>query len=311
MMNCGNPSMKDSEDILEIDSLKVVFPSVDSVDTAVDNLSLHLREGSILGLVGESGSGKSVTSLSILGLNDRAVSSGSVLFRRKDGSTVDILKASERELETLRGSEIAMIFQEPGSALNPVLRIGKQVEKAIKLHDRTMGRKERRKRAMELLEKAGLGDSERIYSMFPYELSGGMKQRVVIAIALSSNPSLILADEPTTALDVTIQDEILDLLEALVRENGVSMILISHNLEVISRMSDSIAIMRKGRIVEEGLKEEILSDPIHPYTAGLLEMARNMEDMIHGRRSRVLESPDSSSGYEYITATHRVLGRSK
>lgn len=303
--------MKVSDDILEIDSLKVIFPSRGKEDIAVENASLSLREGRILGLVGESGSGKSVTSLSILGLNEKAKSSGSILFRKKDGTIVDILRTPESELERLRGSEIAMIFQEPGSALNPVLRIGRQIEKVMKLHDRSMSRKERKMKALELLKKVGLRDTERIYRMFPHELSGGMKQRVVIAMAISSSPTLILADEPTTALDETIQDEILDLLAELVRENGVSMILISHNLEVISRMADRIAIMKKGVIVEEGLKDEILSDPIHPYTRRLLEMARNMDDMIHGKRIEREEEWIDSSEYECITSTHRVLRRSR
>ena len=303
--------MENSDDILELDALKVVFPSKDREDVAVENATLRLQEGSILGLVGESGSGKSVTSLSILGLNDRAISSGSILFRKKDGSIVDILRTPEKELEMLRGSEIAMIFQEPGLALNPVLRIGRQLEKVIRLHDRSMKRDDRKRKAVELLRKAGFRDPERICRMFPHELSGGMKQRVVIAMAISSSPSLILADEPTTALDETIQDEILDLLAALVRENGVSMILISHNLEVISRMADSIAIMKKGLIVEEGLKDEILSDPIHPYTRKLLEMAGNMEEIIHEKRFTPEEQYIHSSEYGYITSTHRILRRSR
>ena len=273
---------------------------------------LDLQEGKILGLVGESGSGKSVTSLSILGLNDRAESNGSVLFRKKDGNTIDILSSHEKEIQKIRGSEIAMIFQEPGSALNPVLRIGRQLEKVLKLHDRKLGRKEAKEKALELLKKAGLRDADSIYRMFPHELSGGMKQRVVIAISLSSSPTLILADEPTTALDVTIQDEILDLLRGLVKDNGVSMILISHNLEVISRMADSIAIMRKGTIVEEGMKDEILSDPVHPYTRHLLEMARDMDGMIHGRlKDEERESVLDFHGYRKLTETHRVLADTK
>lgn len=306
-----NPSIK-RNDVLEIENLKVVFPTAKGEDIAVENLSIELEEGKILGLVGESGSGKSVTSLSILGLNDKAISSGSIRFRKKDGTVLDILKARERDLEEIRGSEIAMIFQEPGSALNPVLRIGKQLEKVIKLHDRNLSREERMEKAKELLRKAGLRDIERIYRMFPHELSGGMKQRVVIAMAISSNPTLILADEPTTALDETIQDEILELLETLVRENGVSMILISHNLEVISRMSDRIAIMRKGKLLEEGLKDEILENTIHPYTGKLLSMARNMEDMIHGnvpemKEAEIPETCIDENGYAILSPTHRVL----
>ena len=307
----GNPSIK-PRNVLEIENLKVVFPTSKGEDIAVEGLSLELGEGKILGLVGESGSGKSVTSLSILGLNEKAISTGSIRFKRKDGSVLDILSSTEREKQELRGSEIAMIFQEPGSALNPVLRIGKQLEKVIKLHDRTIGKKERTEKARKLLKKAGLRDIDRIYRMFPHELSGGMKQRVVIAMAISASPTLILADEPTTALDETIQDEILMLLETLVRENGVSMILISHDLEVISRMADSIAIMKKGKILEEGLKEEILDDPIHPYTRKLLSMARNMEDMIHGKvpeteTATIPESCEERDGYAILSPTHRVL----
>ena len=304
------------KDVLEIDNLKVVFPNPKGEDIAVENLSMDLEEGTILGLVGESGSGKSVTSLSILGLNDKALSKGSIRFRKKDGSILDILSSREKDLEEIRGSEIAMIFQEPGSALNPVLRIGKQLEKVMKLHDKTPSKEERTAKAKELLKKAGLRDIEQIYKMFPHELSGGMKQRVVIAMAISSNPTLILADEPTTALDETIQDEILELLETLVRENGVSMILISHNLEVISRMADKIAIMRRGKLLEEGLKDEILNSPTHPYTRKLLSMARNMEDMIHGKMPEMetdadLDSYDKKDGYAILSQTHRVLRRSK
>ena len=275
-------SMHDENDILEIEDLKVMFPSPCKMTSALDGVSLSVEKGKILGLVGESGSGKSVTSLEILGLNAKAEVSGSIRFRRKDGSVMDILRSDRKEKEAIRGSEIAMIFQEPGSALNPVLRIGKQLERVIRLHDKSLDKDERKEKALALLGKAGLRDIGKIYSMYPHELSGGMKQRVVIAMALSAEPVLILADEPTTALDVTIEREILKLLKDLVAENGVSMILISHDLGVISEVADSIAIMKNGRILEEGLKDEILSSPIHPYTRSLLDMARNMESILEG-----------------------------
>jgi len=254
--------------VLTIRNLVVEFVTGGQVLRAVDGLSLDLPRGRTLGLVGESGSGKSVTALSILRLVGGTVS-GSIEYGGKD-----LLKLSERELRELRGNRIAMIFQDPMTSLNPVIRIGDQVAEALRVH----GHRERAKeRAATLLAKVGIPEPAERARAYPHELSGGMRQRVMIAMALACGPDLLIADEPTTALDVTIQAQILDLLARLQRETGMSVLLITHDLSVVAEVCDEVAVMYAGQIVEHARKSDLFRSPRHPYTAGLLRSTERLE----------------------------------
>jgi peptide/nickel transport system ATP-binding protein len=253
--------------LLTIQNLNIFFPSERGTVQAVKNLSLHLAPGETLGLVGESGSGKSVTALSILNLLPPTTQiTGEISYTPSNQQPSN---PSTFQPETLRGREIAMIFQEPMTSLNPVFRCGAQVTEAIRLHH-TVGAAEARDRALALFEKVKLPDPARIFRAYPHELSGGQKQRVLIAMALAGQPRLLIADEPTTALDVTVQKAILDLLRELREASGLSMLFISHDLGVISEIADRVAVMSHGEIVETGPVHEILQHPAHPYTRGLL-----------------------------------------
>jgi peptide/nickel transport system ATP-binding protein/oligopeptide transport system ATP-binding protein len=235
--------------------------------TAVDDVSFDVAPGEVLGIVGESGSGKSVTALSIMGLLPQPpgrVAGGEILF---DGR--DLLKLPKSQMRQMRGSAIGMIFQEPMTSLNPVFTIGDQITETIRVHER-IGAAAARKRGIEMLEKVGIPSPQRRIDDFPHQLSGGMRQRVMIAMALSCSPKLLLADEPTTALDVTIQAQILDLLRDLQREMGMAIVIITHNMGVIAEFADRVAVMYAGRIAEEGPVGRIFDAPTHPYTAGLL-----------------------------------------
>ena len=234
----------------------------------IDHLNMQLDEGKALGIVGESGCGKSMTSLSLMRLLPAAASvqGGEILLNGED-----LLKKSEPEMEKIRGKQIAMIFQEPMTSPNPVVRIGAQLDEVIALHDgEGKSKEEIKERSIHLLEMAGIANCEGVYNMFPHELSGGMRQRVMIAMALSCNPKLIIADEPTTALDVTIQAQILDLLRNLKNKINSSIMLITHDLGVIAEMADYVVVMYAGRVVEKGTVEEIFANPAHPYTIGLM-----------------------------------------
>jgi len=258
--------MKDGK-LLKVRDLKTYFYTDDGVGRAVDGVSFELDRGETLGLVGESGCGKTVTSLSIMRLVPEPpgrIVGGEIVFKGRD-----MLKLSEREMRSIRGNEISMIFQEPMTSLNPVYTCGDQVAEAIVLHQK-VGRKEARARAIEMLRFVGIPDPERRIGEYPHQLSGGMRQRVMIAMALSCNPSILIADEPTTALDVTIQAQILDLLRKLREELHMAMLLITHNLGIIAEMADRVAIMYAGRIVEEADVIAIFERPMHPYTRGLL-----------------------------------------
>jgi peptide/nickel transport system ATP-binding protein len=253
--------------LLEIRGLQTHFATDHGLVRAVDDLSLQIRRGQTLGLVGESGSGKSVTSLSIMRLLPEVsarVAAGEVLFLARD-----LVRLPEREMRALRGRELSMIFQEPGTSLNPVFRVGDQVMEAIICHER-VARAEARRRTLELFREVGIPDPQRRINSYPHELSGGQKQRVMIAMALSCNPRLLIADEPTTALDVTIQRQILDLIRKLRDERGMAVLFITHDLGVIAEIADHVAVMFRGRLVEQGPVEEILRRPQHPYTRGLL-----------------------------------------
>lgn len=260
------------EPVLRVSDLRVSFPGRGGEPVnAVRGVDLSLRPGEILGLVGESGSGKSLTGFSILGLlSGNARVEGSVAV---DGR--EVLSMSSRELRELRGREISMIFQEPMSALNPVMTVGNQIAEVCRVHGLARGA-EARRQALTMLKAVRVPDPERRMDEFPHELSGGMRQRVVIAMALAGAPRIVVADEPTTALDVTIQAQILSLMLSLRDERGMSILLISHNLGVIARTCDTLAVMYAGRIVESGTVREVMAHPRHPYTRALIDAAPRM-----------------------------------
>ena len=254
--------------LLELKDLHTFFRTKKGIVKAVNGVSYSVEAGRTLGVVGESGSGKSVSAMSILQLLDGNgyIDSGEILFEGRD-----LTKLTEKEMYSVRGNDISVIFQEPMTSLNPVFRIGAQLDEVIALHDGEGKTPEDIKaRSIHLLEMAGIANSEGVYKMYPHELSGGMRQRVMIAMALSCNPRLIIADEPTTALDVTIQAQILDLLRNLKDKINSSIMLITHDLGVIAEMADYVVVMYAGRVVEKGTAQEIFANPAHPYTIGLM-----------------------------------------
>jgi peptide/nickel transport system ATP-binding protein len=254
------------EPLLRVEDLRVHFDTPDGVVRAVDGITYELQRGRVLGIVGESGAGKSVSSLAIMGLlgAERARISGRVLFGGRD-----LLALGEEQMRAIRGNEIAMIFQDPLSALHPYHRVGAQLGEAIRAH-RDVSRGTARARTLELLETVGIPDAARRIDSYPHELSGGMRQRAMIAMALANEPALLVADEPTTALDVTVQAQILDLVARLKDELGMAVVIITHDLGIVAESADEIAVMYAGRIVERGPVERIFAAPEHPYTWGLL-----------------------------------------
>ncbi len=275
-----------ADNILEVKNLTTQFHTRAGTVTAVDDVGFQIPRGSTLALVGESGSGKSVTSLSImrLVLPPGEITSGEIHFNGRD-----LMKLSEEEMRRLRGSEIAMIFQDPMTSLNPVYTVGDQIAEAIRLH-LGQGRKQAWGAAIEMMERVRIPDAARRAGDYPYQLSGGMRQRVMIAMALSCNPKLLIADEPTTALDVTIQAEILDLMRGLKDDFDLSMLLITHDLGVVAETADRVAVMYAGRVVEQSPVREIFHDPRHPYTEGLLRsVPRLTEEGIRQRRLATIE----------------------
>ncbi|NMB55442.1 MAG: ABC transporter ATP-binding protein [Leptolinea sp.] len=264
MKNAQQPGK--SPNILEVKGLKTYFNTVDGVVQAVDDVSYSVRQGEIFGLVGESGCGKSVTSLSILRLVDNPgkIVAGEILF---DGQ--DLLKLSTAEMVHMRGQRISMIFQQPQTSLNPVFEVGSQVAEVLEVHQK-LSHEEAWKKAIDMLRLVGLPDPEKRCHSFPHEMSGGQAQRVMIAMALALGPQLLIADEPSTALDVTIQAQILDLMQDLVDRLNTSVILITHDLGVIAEMADRVAVMYAGQIVEQADVNELFENPLHPYTRGLI-----------------------------------------
>lgn len=253
--------------LLSVRNLRTVFSTEEGEVAAVDGISFDLHAGETLGIVGESGSGKSVTSLSIMRLIPSPpgrIASGEIIFNGED-----LLKKSPAEMRKIRGNEISMIFQEPMTSLNPVFTIGDQIMEAIILHQK-LNKKQARERAIEMLRLVGIPSPERRVDEYPHQLSGGMRQRVMIAMALSCNPKLLIADEPTTALDVTIQAQILELLQRLQKELGMAIILITHDLGVVAGMVDRVIVMYAGKIVEEAPVRDLFRAPKHPYSEGLL-----------------------------------------
>ena len=260
--------------LLEISNLTTHFFTQDGVVKAVDGITYDLEEGEVLGVVGESGCGKSVHALSIMRLvpspPGRTVA-GEVFFEGED-----LLKMDDSEMRNIRGNRIAMVFQEPMTSLNPVLTIGRQLTETLELHQK-MSKQQAKVRAAELLQTVGISDAGRRLADYPHQFSGGMRQRVMIAMALSCNPKLIIADEPTTALDVTIQAQILELMQDLARDFGTAMIIITHNLGVVARYADNVNVMYAGKIIETGSSLEIYHNPKHPYTLALLNSVPRLD----------------------------------
>ena len=278
-----------SQPILEVKNLKTHFFTDKGVVQAVKGVSFSLENGQTLGIVGESGCGKSVTASSIMQLIKSPpgkIVDGEIIFRRQKrrAETIDIAGLDPKgiEMRSIRGGEISMIFQEPMTSLNPLHTVGRQIAEVVELHQ-GLGRKESIKVAIDMLDRVRIADPEERINQYPHQLSGGMRQRVMIALALSCNPSILIADEPTTALDVTIQAQIIDLMEKLQEDFGSSIIIITHNLGVVSQMADYVAVMYFGRIVEYGTVIDIFRSPQHPYTVGLLESIP-----VLGRRKEIL-----------------------
>lgn len=264
----------EKENILEIKNLAIEFRLKHTTIHPVKNINLSVKRGEIRAIVGESGSGKSVTSMAILKLLPELTTvykSGEILFENQD-----LLKLSEKELLKIRGNKISMIFQDPMTSLNPFLRISTQLEETIILHQ-GLGKKDAKEKAIEMLKTVGVVNAEERIKHFPHQFSGGMRQRVMIAMALSCHPSLLIADEPTTALDVTIQEQILLLIKNLSKKFNTSTIFITHDLAVVAEICDTVSVMYQGEIVEEGTVEEIFNNPKHPYTIGLLKSILTLE----------------------------------
>ena len=277
------------ERLLEVDDLSVHFATEDGVVRAVDGVSFELARGDVLGIVGESGSGKSVTAMTLMGLT-RGVNSifgGRIVYKGKD-----LLNISEREFQDYRGAEIGMIFQDPMTSLNPVYRIGDQIVEAIRTHD-SVDRRTARKRAVELLRQVGIPNPETRVDDYPHQFSGGMRQRAMIAMALSCSPDILIADEPTTALDVTIQAQIIELISRLKDDFNSAVILITHDLGVVADIADEILVMYAGRVVEQAAKRELFYNPQHPYTWGLLGSIPRLDGPRPERLHSIKGSPPS------------------
>jgi oligopeptide/dipeptide ABC transporter ATP-binding protein len=274
--------------LLEVRELKTTFQTAAGLVRAVDGVSWSIEPGETVALVGESGCGKSVSALSVMRLVSEPaghIESGQILYKGRD-----LLRLSEKEMRGVRGREIAMVFQEPMTSLNPVLTIGRQLTEGLEIH-LGMGPAAAKARAMELLGMVGIPDAERRLAQYPHHFSGGMRQRMMIAMALACNPSLILADEPTTALDVTIQAQILELMRDLSRRLGVAMLIITHNLGVVARYADRVNVMYAGRIIERGTAAEIYARPRHPYTLGLLRSVPRLDEPMRAKLDPIEGQP--------------------
>ena len=266
--------MRDENNVVEFDNVCTYFFTDVGTVKAVDGVSFDIPKCSTVGVVVESGCGKSVTSLSLMQLLQRPngqTVGGEIRFNQGDGTALNIVNTPTAQMEKIRGNRISMIFQEPMTSLNPVFRIGDQVDEVTRLHHPEMSKEDVKARTLEMLELVGIANKEGVYSMYPHELSGGMRQRVMIAIALACSPTLIIADEPTTALDVTIQAQILDLLQNLKDKLNSSIMLITHDLGVVAGMADYVVVMYAGRVVEKGTADDIFHHPAHPYTIGLMK----------------------------------------
>jgi peptide/nickel transport system ATP-binding protein len=273
-----------ADHILEIRDLKTYFFSDHGEIPAVDGVDLYVRKGEVLGVVGESGCGKSVTSLSVMQLVPQPpgkIVGGSIYFKGED-----LVHATEKRMRRIRGNELAMIFQEPMTSLNPVYSIGDQIGESVRLHHK-LSKKEAKAHAIQMLKKVGIPRPEQIINEYPHQLSGGMRQRVMIAIAMSCDPELLIADEPTTALDVTIQAQILDLMRKLNKDSGTAIMMITHDLGVVAELCDRVVVMYSGKVVEEGDVRSILGNPTHPYTKGLIQSVPHLQE----KRKRLYSIP--------------------
>ena len=286
-MTPSNPSQ--AEPLLSVEDLRVQFATEDGIVHASDGVSFDLRPGEILGIVGESGSGKSVTAQTLMGLtrSPNASISGSVRFH---GS--DLVTATEEQLQSIRGREISMIFQDPMTSLNPVYRVGAQIVEQIEAH-KDVPDEEAKQQAVELLASVGIPNAKERVNDYPYEFSGGMRQRTMIAMALALEPRILIADEPTTALDVTIQAQIMALIQRLNEERGLAVILITHDLGVIAEVADRVLVMYAGQVVEEGTLDDIFYDPQHPYTWGLLGSLTRLDQPPPARLPQIAGQPPS------------------
>lgn len=294
--------MSSKGNILEINNLRTYFNTDDGVVKAVDGVNISLKPGELIGIVGESGSGKSITAMTVMGLlpgGTANIESGEVIFNGKN-----LLKASEKEMQKVRGGDISMIFQDPMTSLNPFLRISTQMIETIVLHQ-NVRKKEAKEIAIKSLEMVGIPTPEKVVDSYPHQFSGGMRQRVMIAMALSCNPQILIADEPTTALDVTIQAQIIDLLKGLAADLGTAIIMISHDLGVIAGMCDRICVMYAGKIVEESNAVDLFASPHHPYTQGLIASVPRVDMKlgerlvsIEGQPPNLLNLPDGCAFYD-------------
>lgn len=266
--------------VLAVNDMSVRFANSERTVDAVRNLSFHVDRGETLAIVGESGSGKSVTSLALMRLVEHGggkIVNGSAALRRRNGQVLDVVKAGNATMRDVRGADVAMIFQEPMTSLNPVFTAGEQIAESIRNHQ-GMDRAAARAEALRMLDLVRIPEARNVLDRFPHQLSGGMRQRVMIAMALACRPKLLIADEPTTALDVTVQAQILDLLRELQEETGMSIILITHDLGVVAEMADEVAVMYAGRVVERAPAGALFGDPMHPYTLGLLGSVPRLDE---------------------------------
>jgi oligopeptide/dipeptide ABC transporter ATP-binding protein len=275
--------------LLQVEDLQVRFATEDGKVHAVRGVDYSLRPGEVLGIVGESGSGKSVTSLAVMGLlPETAVVTGSVRFRGQE-----LLGRRDRDMSRIRGKGISMIFQDPMTSLDPVYRVGNQIEETLRIHDRDLSARAARARAIELLELVGIPNAAERVRSYPHEFSGGMRQRVVIAIAMANQPEVIIADEPTTALDVTVQAQILEVLQSALQETGAALVLITHDLGIVAGMADRVLVMYAGRPVEIGGVEDIYYEPRMPYTLGLLGSLPRLDSSSRERLTPIVGAPPS------------------
>ena len=306
--------MRDTNNIVEFDDLHTHFFGDAGVVKAVDGVSFDIPKGATVGVVGESGCGKSVTSLSLMQLVQGPrgqIVDGSIRFNMGD-KAYDIAKMPLAEMRKIRGEKIAMIFQEPMTSLNPVFKIGYQMDEMVLLHTPNCTKEQAKARSLEMLELVGIAAPERVYGCYPHELSGGMRQRVMIAIALSCNPRLIIADEPTTALDVTIQAQILDLLREIKDKIDGSIMLITHDLGVIAEMADYVVVMYAGRVIERGTTKEIFENPMHPYTIGLQKskpVVRRKVDRLYNIPGQVPNPIDMPNYCYFRDRCDRCIGK--
>ena len=279
--------MQNQTPLLEVENLQTHFRTPDGINRSVDGLSFHVNAGETLAVVGESGCGKSVTAMSLLRLipSPPGKSAGTIKFQGRD-----LLSLSEQEMQAIRGNEISMIFQEPMTSLNPVLTIGRQIRETVQLHQK-LDKQAAQARAIEMLQLVGIAAPERRIHEYPHQMSGGMRQRVMIAIALACNPKLLIADEPTTALDVTIQAQILDLMRDLKHRVGAAIVLITHDLGVVAEVAERVMVMYAGRKVEEAPVKELFANPMHPYTQGLLGAVPKLGSSLDGEATRLTEIP--------------------